>query len=61
MSIEANRQEEIKDKINYLNYQFLDKNLPLANKEEVDFACEYLKQFGYEAEAEGLVVTWPRI
>lgn len=61
MSIDAKRQKEIIDKIDYLNNQFLDKYLDLDDKEEVDFACEYLKQFGYEVKVEKLAVTWPRI
>jgi len=61
MSIDAKRQKEIIDKIDYLNNQFLDKYLTLADKEEIEFACEYLKQFGYEVKVEELAVTWPRI
>jgi len=61
MSIDVKRQKEIIDKIDYLNNQFLDKYLDLDDKEEVDFACEYLKRFGYEVKVEGLAVTWPRI
>lgn len=61
MSIDVKRQKEIIDKIDYLNNQFLDKYLDLDDKEEVDFACEYLKQFGYEVKIENLAITWPRI
>ena len=59
--IDTKRQKEIIERIDYLNNQFLDKYLTLANKEEINFACEYLKQFGYETKVEGLAVTWPRI